>query len=569
MIPTEWLDELRARTSLSALIGRSVKLRRAGNEWTACCPFHKEKTPSFTVSDEKGFYHCFGCGAHGDAIRWLSDAKGMEFFDAVRELADAAGMQVPARDRPAEPIDDGALMICAHAAAWFREQLMGLDGGNARAYLAKRGITEASIDAFGIGFAPDSRNRLRSALSDFGDEALVAAGVLTDPGDGRDPYDRFRSRIVFPIRDVKGRVVAFGGRILGPGEPKYLNSPETTLFDKGRSLFNLDRAVSPGRIAGRMVVVEGYMDVVALDQAGIAETVAVNGTALTEAQIALLWRSNPKPLVCFDGDAAGRRAAVKAATRALPGITAERSLGFVAMPAGLDPDDVVRAGGKEAVEQLLAVARPLVDVLWDHERDAGPLTTPEARTALRERLSAHVANIADPTLRREYEREFKRRADDLFFAQRRPLKGKHHRKFTPRTTPPPDPGKVRGKMVAAVLRGLARHPEVLTDNAELAMALPVDSDAHKRALDLLLDGLFNPPLPEPATIDELFPGERSWHGLHPTFLSPTAWPRRAEADLVHYMTCLVAVSEGASPEQLAKMVREYEPPEPPATGKLL
>ncbi|MDP8914274.1 MAG: DNA primase, partial [Pseudomonadota bacterium] len=333
----QFLDEIRARTSLSGVIGKQVKLTRAGREWKACCPFHKEKTPSFTINDEKGFYHCFGCGAHGDAIRFLTDARGLPFMDAVKELADSAGMDLPAPDPRAQQKAERASSlyeVMDAAARWFGEQLAGVEGGDARSYLQRRGIGDATRQRFGFGFAPDSRSKLKSALKQFGPEKLIEAGLIIDPEGGKEPYDRFRGRLMIPIRDQRGRVIAFGGRIIGEGEPKYLNSPETPLFDKGRTLYNLDRAGQASRNASRLIVVEGYMDVIALDQAGIAESVAPLGTAVTEGQLERLWRLVPCPILCFDGDAAGQKASLRAALRALPHVGPGRSLGFVTMPPG-------------------------------------------------------------------------------------------------------------------------------------------------------------------------------------------------------------------------------------------
>ena len=316
-LSTAFLDELRARTTLSAVIAPSVKLIRAGREWKACCPFHNEKTPSFTVNDDKGFYHCFGCGAHGDAIRFLTDNRGMPFMDAVKELASKAGMDVPAPDpRAKEQADRTASLtdVMADVANWYAEQLNGLAGADARDYLARRGIDAAVAQRFGLGLAPDNRTALKSALGHLGEDKLLETGMLIQPDEAsKDSYDRFRGRLMIPIRDPRGRVIGFGGRIMGQGEPKYLNSPQTILFDKGRTLYNLDRAGPASRTAKRLIVVEGYMDVIALDRAGIAEVVAPNGTALTEAQLERLWRLDPSPILCFDGDNAGRKAAIRAA----------------------------------------------------------------------------------------------------------------------------------------------------------------------------------------------------------------------------------------------------------------
>ena len=293
----QWLDELRARTTLSSVIMPSVKLIRAGREWKACCPFHNEKTPSFTVNDDKGFYHCFGCGAHGDAIRFLTDQRGMPFMDAVKELAAKAGMEVPAPDpRANEQAERTASLtdVLAEVAKWYSEQLGGLAGADARDYLKRRGIDAATAQRFGLGLAPDNRTALKRALGKLGEDRLIETGMLIQPElDEKESYDRFRGRLMIPIRDPRGRVIGFGGRILGEGEPKYLNSPQTILFDKGRTLYNLDRAGPASRTAKRLIVVEGYMDVIGLDRAGISEVVAPNGTALTEGQLERLWRLDP------------------------------------------------------------------------------------------------------------------------------------------------------------------------------------------------------------------------------------------------------------------------------------
>src|SRR3954466_920355 len=411
-----FLDELRARTSLSALVGRTVKLQRAGREWKACCPFHKEKTPSFTLSDEKGFYHCFGCGAHGDAIRWLTDARGLPFMDAVKELADAAGMELPAPDPRAQQKAEraaGLYDVMEAAQAWYEEQLGGIEGAEARAYLQKRGISEATRKRFGFGYAPDSWGKLRTALKSIGNEKLVEAGLLIAPDEGKEPYDRFRGRLMFPIRDQRGRLIGFSGRIVGAGEPKYLNSPDTPLFDKGRSLFNIEKAAPASREARRVIVVEGQMDVIALDQAGIGEAVAPLGTALTEGQLGLLWRLSPSPTLCFDGDAPGHKAAVRAALRALPAVGPGRSLGFVTLPAGQDPDDLVPPGRREALDALLEKPEPLVERLWRHELEAEPLATPEQKAGLRRRLLDHVSAITDADVREQYRADFLARFNEL------------------------------------------------------------------------------------------------------------------------------------------------------------
>jgi DNA primase len=497
-----FLDELRARTLLSAVIAPSVKLIKAGREYKACCPFHAEKTPSFTVNDEKHFYHCFGCGAHGDAIRFLTDARGLTFMDAVKELAARAGMEVPApdpRSREKAERSAGLYEVMAAAQAWFAEQLDGVEGGAARAYLKERGISEATKRKFGFGFAPDARGKLKAALAQFGNDKLVEAGLVIAPDDGKEPYDRFRGRLTYPIRDARGRVIAFSARILGPGEPKYLNSPDTPLFDKGRTLFNLDRAGPASRAAKRILVVEGQMDAIALDQAGIGEVVAPLGTALTDHQLERLWRLEEAPICCFDGDAAGQKAAVRAAIRALPHLGPERTLRFVELPAGQDPDDVIRSGGRQAFEALLEAPEPLVDRLWRAEADAAPLDTPEARAGLRQRLLDHAAAIANPNVRQLYRDEWLARFDARFRPQR-----EARRPFVPRGqwqkgrfAPPPAPASQAARsiakigldpaMAAAVIAGCIRYPAVLHDHVEQVAMFHIADPALRKLRDALID----------------------------------------------------------------------------------
>jgi len=477
----QFLDELRARTTLSTLIGRSVKVQKAGREYKACCPFHNEKTPSFTINDEKGFYHCFGCGAHGDAIRWMTDNRGLPFIDAVKELADAAGMEVPAADpRAAKRAEQARGLHDAMQAAqnWFEEQLGGIDGAEARAYLEQRGITDATRRAFGFGYAPDSRGKLKTALRDFPVEMLIEAGLLIQPEDrNRDPYDRFRGRLMIPIRDARGRVIAFGGRILGQGEPKYLNSPDTPLFDKGRTLYNIDKALSAARTAGRIIVVEGYMDVIALAQAGIHECVAPLGTALTEHQIERLWKIADVPLLCFDGDAAGQKAANRAALRALPHLKPGQSLSFVTLPGGMDPDDLVKAKGSAGFEACLAGPTPLVEQVWLLERNSGPVDTPEARAGLKQRVAEHAAVIAQDLVRHEYERAFKDRFWSEFGWKRQDINAvrgfiRDSRQALEQKADLTDMG-VRLEIVIkrGVLLGIMRHTSLLYSHREQIAAL--------------------------------------------------------------------------------------------------
>lgn len=479
----QWLDELRARITLSGVISRTTRLTKAGHEFKACCPFHSEKSPSFTVNDAKGFYHCFGCGAHGDVIRWMTDQRGLSFMDAVKELASEAGLEMPAPDPVAAKRAEqqsGLHEVMAAAQAWFVERLASDEGAKALAYLATRGFDGHTVERFGFGYAPEGRQALKAALSQFPEEMLIEAGLRIAVED-KDPYDRFRGRLMLPIEDARGRVIAFGGRILDAQKtdaPKYLNSPETPLFDKGRTLYNLHRAGPASRQTGRMVVVEGYMDVIALAAAGFNDAVAPLGTALTERQIELLWRMVETPVLCFDGDAAGQRAAMRAVTRALPLLRPAHSLNIVRLPAGMDPDDLLRRDGAKALDSLLAQPSSLLDLLWEHERDAAPLASPEDKAGLKARLMAHVDTITDPDIKPLYRRELSDRFSAYAFPKR------EEREWQPRGKPGMRPAPVRRSdpkttallrrttgtrdaLSAAVLAGLLRYPAELERHAEV------------------------------------------------------------------------------------------------------
>ncbi|MFM9828123.1 MAG: DNA primase [Sphingomonas sp.] len=496
----QFLDELRARTLLSALVGKSLKLTKAGREFKGCCPFHNEKTPSFYVNDDKGFYHCFGCSAHGDAIRWMTDQRGLPFVDAVKELAAAVGMDMPAMDkREAEKTAAarGLHEACAAAAEWFSSQLQGLAGAEARAVLERREVRSDAAHTFGLGFAPDSRGALKAALEAFPEDVLIAAGLLIKVDD-KPAYDRFRGRLMIPIRDPRGRVIAFGGRIIGPGEPKYLNSPDTPLFDKGRTLYNLDRAAAASRKAGRIIVVEGYMDVIALAQAGSGEAVAPLGTALTEAQLERLWRLCDVPVLCFDGDGAGQKAALRAAHRALPMLAPGRSLAFVTLPSGQDPDDLVRGSGPAAFEALLAHTQPLVDRLWQSELAACSLTTPEERAGLKQRVTQLAESIADPSVRQEYLAEFRRRFEMQFAAPRREWTPQAQRRTGKWQPPQPKGGDhpeartvsaqgIDPALAKAVLAGLIRHPAEIARHMEVLGGLKFASGALGRLFEAVIE----------------------------------------------------------------------------------
>ncbi len=575
----QWLDELRARTSLSAVIGRTTRLTKAGHEFKACCPFHNEKSPSFTVNDAKGFYHCFGCGAHGDVIRWMTDQRGMEFIDAVKDLAAEAGMELPALDRAAAQVAEQRASlydVMTAAQAWFAANLAGSDGAKARVYLATRGFDAHTQARFGFGYAPEGRQALKAALAAFPEAMLVEAG-LRIAVEEREPYDRFRGRLMLPIEDARGRVIGFGGRILDAGRsdaPKYLNSPDTPLFDKGRTLYNLHRAGPASRQSGRLIVVEGYMDVIAMAAAGFADCVAPLGTALTERQLELAWRLVETPVLCFDGDAAGQRAALRAVTRALPLLRPAHSLSIVRLPAGLDPDDLIKREGPGAVERLLAAPSSLLETLWEHERGALPLNTPEAKAGLKARLLAHVEVIADRDIQALYRRDLLEKFSAFAFPQRAPspprapfVRGRFARDAPPaRPLPETTERLKRGEadpmqaaLAALVVAGLLRWPGEIARHAE-ALARAAGADAR---IDVLLDQIDAPGGVESGNMVPIFtakgltvPVIAAGAALGLDFLSDTCDAARATADLAEAIALLV--DRPAIDAALAEATRRFE-----------
>jgi DNA primase len=399
MIPNDFISTLLSRVDIVDVIDRHVPLKRAGANYQACCPFHSEKTPSFTVSPTKQFYHCFGCGAHGTAIGFLMEHAGKSFPDAVEELARDAGLEVPRveragdKERREEAADATATLLTA--ARFYRSQLK--EAPRAIDYLKRRGLTGEIAARFGIGYAPDAWQPLNTAFPQYDDPALDAAGLVVT-GDGGKRYDRFRDRVMFPIHDSRGRVIGFGGRVIGDGEPKYLNSPETAVFSKGRELYGLFLARNAIRDAGCVVVVEGYMDVVALAQHGVDYAVATLGTATTPVHVQKLFRMTDTVVFCFDGDAAGRKAAWRALNNALPVLSDGKNARFLFLPDGEDPDDFVRARGKSAFEQALANAVPLSEYLVTELSAQHPPVSAEGRAALVSAAKPLVGQISAPVL---------------------------------------------------------------------------------------------------------------------------------------------------------------------------
>ena len=418
--PPQFLDELRARLPVSEVVGRRVRLKKAGREWKGLSPFNKEKTPSFFVNDQKMAWFDFSSGKNGTIFDFVMMTEGLSFPEAVERLAAQAGMPLPkispeeeARDERRKTLND----IVELAAKFFEDALASRAGAKARGYLADRRLDSAMQVKFRIGYAPPERFALKEHLGNAGIPSadMIEAGLLVAGDDIPVPYDRFRDRVIFPIADLRGRVIAFGGRALDKeAQPKYLNSPETALFHKGATLYNVAAARMAAHKGAPLIAVEGYTDVIAMVSVGFEATVAPLGTALTAEQLVLLWKMADEPTLCFDGDAAGRRAAYRAIDLALPLIKPGKSLKFASLPEGHDPDDLVRAGGREAINEIISAARPLAHVLWMRETEAGSLETPERRAAFEARLAEVTAMIADDSVRKYYRRDFGDRLRRLF-----------------------------------------------------------------------------------------------------------------------------------------------------------
>jgi DNA primase len=510
-IPESFLDELRGRVGLAEVIARQVKLTRRGREFVGLCPFHEEKTPSFTVNEEKGFFHCFGCGAHGGAIDFVMQTENLPFREAVARLASDAGMRIPEEtpeDRVRADARESAFDVVEKAAAYFEKCLRTPEGAAALAYLAARELDDGIIARFRLGFAPGRRGALAGALAHEGvdENQLVAAGLLIRSDDAaRPPYERFRGRVIFPIADSRGRVIAFGGRALGEMEPKYLNSPETVLFHKGRVLYGLAQAAEETRSRGEIVVAEGYMDVIALHRAGFGNSVAPLGTALTEDQLRLLWRLAPAPVLCFDGDAAGTRAAVRAAERALPLLRAGHGLRFARLEAGEDPDSQSRRYHDPMfLRHAITGAIPLSEFLWRIETRGRTRIPPEERADLEARLKRHALAIADETMRRHVLNGFKDRLWDAVRATRGPgqARGNAARPETvavARASVGAAPSRdvhLQRKLVALI----CRHPWLFADVEEDFGALGFEDDGLESLREALVEILGGPEAEEPDAV---------------------------------------------------------------------
>lgn len=526
--PPSVLEEIKARLPVSAVVGKRVRLAKAGREWKGLSPFNAEKTPSFFVNDQKGSFFDFSSGKNGDIFKFVMETEGLSFPEAVEKLASEAGVALPKVSFEAQAQEEkrkGLHEVVELAARFFEAELQSERGGAARRYLSGRGLEGKARQLFRIGYAPPDRFALRDHLAGkgVGAELMIEAGLLVHGEEIAVPYDRFRDRIMFPIHDARGRVVAFGGRAMSADvAAKYLNSPETPLFHKGALLFNHHNARKAAHDTGQVIVVEGYVDVIAMTLAGFPQVVAPLGTALTEDQLALLWRMAGEPVICLDGDKAGRKAAGRAIDLALPLLEPGRSLAFALLPEGQDPDDLARSGGKPAIAEVIGAARPLVDMLWAREFEASQLDTPERRAAFERRLREPLGQIRDEATRRHYRREIDERLGQLFAPpQQERFEGRRQSGFgggsrggrgawrgserpplslvrpSPQLTSSPLLQRRHGEnpREAFILLALASHPDLVMRCVDEIAELALDGTAAERfrqaLLDAAIDGSFD------------------------------------------------------------------------------
>ncbi|MBI1275642.1 DNA primase [bacterium] len=546
----EFLDRLRDSVPVSQVLARFIPLKRNGRLWKACCPFHKEKTPSFQVQDDRQSYHCFGCGAHGDHIKFLMEHQRMSFADAVRDIAAMAGIPLPeqpsfsstGQPQAARPQHERAYAMLEAAAAWFESQLASPAGLQARAYLDKRGLSQTMQARYRIGLAPDHRQALGTHLKTLGfdDRLMIEHGLLIAPeAAGSQPYSRFRSRLMIPIKNRQGKVIAFGGRILGEGQPKYLNSPETPLFQKRLTLFNLDTARKPAHDNNRVLVVEGYMDVIALVQAGMEEAVAPLGTAVTEEHLGTLWQLSDRPILCLDGDTAGQRAMLRVADMALPLMQSGKDLRFAILPAGEDPDSLLKKpDGTAKMEACLAQAVPLSQALWQSRLNAAPHATPEELASLGRNLRELEKKVKDDFYRESLGDFFRAKLYELKQAARQAAFTASKARANPasgrmRYQPAPKNQPARSSLAAPsrdmraipIMAWLMRHPDLVerADVEEALAALELQSLEMRHLQTYLLnDRLMGALPPDAPAVAQLiarlqaftFPDEASLHPPH-------------------------------------------------------
>jgi DNA primase len=488
-VPPEFIEDLRQRVPLSDVVGRRVKLIRKGRRHSGLCPFHAEKTPSFSVVDDDGFYHCFGCGVHGDAISFLREMDGLEFMEAVERLAEMAGLAVP-RTVPQDPAASrqrkAALDILEETTLFFEAALRRDDGRDATRYLKQRGLDSAIVKTYRIGYSP--RMGLRAALKDkgFSDEDMLAAGVIRKSDRDGSLYDYFRDRVMFPIENRQGKVIAFGARALGDAQPKYLNSGEGPTFSKKTVLYGWVQAREGLRRNLPLVVAEGYMDVIAIHHSGAAAAVAPLGTALTPEQIALLWKLHDEPVLCFDGDAAGQRAQTRALERILPLLEPGRSARLAVLPEGKDPDDLIAASGPEGFRKVIGTARSLIDSLWEQVQAEFDIRQPEARAQFWQAVRGHVRSIGNNQVRSAYGDEIESR----IAAMRNQIRGISSM-VAPRRASRPQTGLInRHRAVVALLLA---HPSLVSANFEALSMLDSGDQSLESLKKALIDAVIRDP----------------------------------------------------------------------------
>jgi len=488
-VPPEFIEDLRQRVPLSDVVGRRVKLIRKGRRHSGLCPFHAEKTPSFSVVDDDGFYHCFGCGVHGDAISFLREMDGLEFMEAVERLAEMAGLAVP-RTVPQDPAASrqrkAALDILEETTLFFEAALRRDDGRDATRYLKQRGLDSAIVKTYRIGYSP--RMGLRAALKDkgFSDEDMLAAGVIRKSDRDGSLYDYFRDRVMFPIENRQGNVIAFGARALGDAQPKYLNSGEGPTFSKKAVLYGWVQAREGLRRNLPLVVAEGYMDVIAIHHSGTAAAVAPLGTALTPEQIALLWKLHDEPVLCFDGDAAGQRAQTRALERILPLLEPGRSARLAVLPEGKDPDDLIAASGPEGFRKVIGTARSLIDSLWEQVQAEFDIRQPEARAQFWQAVRGHVRSIGNNQVRSAYGDEIESR----IAAMRNQIRGISSM-VAPRRASRPQTGLInRHRAVVALLLA---HPSLVSANFEALSMLDSGDQSLESLKKALIDAVIRDP----------------------------------------------------------------------------
>lgn len=513
-----FLQTLRDRLTISEVIRPHVKLTRKGKEFSGLCPFHKEKSPSFTVSDDKGFYHCFGCGAHGDIFDFVMHKQNMPFMETVELLANLLGLEVPKRqmDSSSESVqpkpDISLYEVMEAACTWYQQQLTLTHGAPARAYFEQRGLLPETIAHFRLGFAPEHGLQAALQKKGFSEKLLVEAGLIGRAEERDSTYDRFRNRLMFPIWDAKGRVIAFGGRILKEGEPKYLNSPDTPTFIKGKTLYAYNLALPVARQGNEpLIVVEGYMDVIAMHQGGLKTAVAPLGTALTPEQMALLWRGTEDPILCFDGDSAGTRAAHRAAQRALGVLKVGQTFRFCFLPVGSDPDSLLREGQSHELHQRLRKSQALVDVLWAIFIQGRVFSTPEQKAMARRDLGQLIKEITDLDVRHFYREELNNRLQTIIEPkgkdQNRPYQGHDQRRSYSKTSLNPLPVQSTFPGISRVspnknhlghkilLATLLNHPTLIEDTAESLMLLSDEAGKYDELRQAILSLVAeNPPL---------------------------------------------------------------------------